>query len=39
MVINEYEKKTILFQGDSWIQSISEIKNSKNLLKKFGIRL
>tara|TARA_Y100000591_G_C21770049_1_gene665096 strand:+ start:93 stop:1193 length:1101 start_codon:yes stop_codon:yes gene_type:complete len=36
-IINENEKKTILFQGDSWIESISEIKNSKNLLKKFGI--
>ena len=36
-IINENEKKTILFQGDSWIESISEIKKSQNLLKKFGI--
>ncbi len=36
-IINENEKKTILFQGDSWIESISEIENSLNLLKKFGI--
>ena len=28
--------KTILFQGDSWIESISEIKKSNDLLKKFG---
>ena len=35
--INENEKKTILFQGDSWIESISEIDNSFSLLKKFGI--
>ena len=36
-IINENEKKTILFQGDSWIESISEIKNSQNLLEQFGI--
>ncbi len=36
-MINENEKKTILFQGDSWVESISEIKKSRNLLKEFGI--
>ena len=35
--INKNEKKTILFQGDSWIESISEIESSLGLLKKFGI--
>ena len=30
------KSETILFQGDSWIESISEIKESSNLLKKFG---
>ena len=33
---NDSKSETILFQGDSWIESISEIKNSENLLKKFG---
>ena len=26
----------MLFQGDSWIESISEIETSLSLLKKFG---
>ncbi len=33
---NNTNSKTILFQGDSWIESISEIKKSNDLLKKFG---
>ena len=39
-VINEVDKqaKTILFQGDSWIESISEIKKSKKILKRFSIK-
>ena len=31
------KNKKILFQGDSWIESISEIESSLGLLKKFGI--
>lgn len=34
--INNNGIKTILFQGDSWIESISEIKTSKNLIEKFA---
>ena len=29
-------KKTIMFQGDSWIESIAEIESSKKLLKNFA---
>ena len=35
-IVNKNEKKTMLFQGDSWIESISEIETSLSLLKKFG---
>ena len=34
---NNKNSKTILFQGDSWIESISEINNSNDTLKKFGV--
>lgn len=39
-IINKEEspKKTILFQGDSWIESISEIKSSENLLKEYAVK-
>ena len=30
-------RKTILFQGDSWIESISEIKQSEKMIKNFAI--
>ena len=38
-VINESNTKgkTILFQGDSWIESISEIKQSEKMIKNFAI--
>jgi len=32
------QNKKVLFQGDSWIESISEIKNSEKLLKNYGIK-
>ena len=35
--LSDSKNKKILFQGDSWIESISEIKNSEKLLKKYGI--
>ena len=34
---NSTNRKTILFQGDSWIESISEIKQSEKLIKNFAI--
>ena len=39
-VINENNTKgkTILFQGDSWIESISEIKQSEKMIKNFSIQ-
>ncbi len=39
-VINEKNKKgkTILLQGDSWIESISEIKQSEEMIKNFAIK-
>ena len=38
-IINENikNKKKILFQGDSWIESISEIKQSEKIIKDFAI--
>ena len=38
-IINENNKKgkEILFQGDSWIESISEIKQSEKIIKNFAI--
>ena len=38
-IINENNKKgkIILFQGDSWIESISEIKQSEKMIKNFAI--
>ena len=33
---NKSSSVTVLLQGDSWIESISEIKSSKNLISKFG---
>lgn len=38
-IVNENNKKgkTILFQGDSWIESISEIKQSEKMIKNFAI--
>ena len=36
---NKNYKKTILFQGDSWIESISEIKSSNDSLKKLSKKL
>ena len=34
---SENKNKTLLIQGDSWVESISEINSSELLLKKFGI--
>ena len=35
---NNTKDKTILLQGDSWIESISEIKQSEEMIKNFAIK-
>lgn len=36
IIFNDNFKKTILLQGDSWIEDISNIKNSELFVKNFG---
>ena len=37
LLMKTTNKKTILFQGDSWIEDISEIKQSEKMIKNFAI--